>query len=247
MKDGEWQRSKDKGRWREGRERNVRMDRERDPPYKPKYHRYTPLATTRSKALMMVKKSNLLQWPQHTRFTPAKKYSNKYCRFHKEKGHDTEECYQLKDEIERLVRQGYFKEYKLERDEQGAYKGRCNEVRNRSRSRDRFRDRQMEGRNTTGERDNVPMKGVINTIAGGLGAETRKEAGSSRKGRVDRQWELGRHHFLGSSKANGTEKFKVQSRTNPFGWIQRERGRFDGNHGSPSFYGGGTPSEDRDG
>ncbi|KAL0344705.1 UNVERIFIED_CONTAM: hypothetical protein Sradi_4301800 [Sesamum radiatum] len=55
----------------------------------------------------MVEKSNLLQWPQHTRFTPAKWFSNKYCRFHKEKGHDTENCYQLKDEIERLVRQGY--------------------------------------------------------------------------------------------------------------------------------------------
>ncbi|KAL2245800.1 UNVERIFIED_CONTAM: hypothetical protein Sindi_2848200 [Sesamum indicum] len=46
------------------------------------------------------------------KFTPAKKYSNKYCRFHKERGHDTKECYQLKNEIERLVRQEYFKAWR---------------------------------------------------------------------------------------------------------------------------------------
>ncbi|XP_011102141.1 uncharacterized protein LOC105180178 [Sesamum indicum] len=63
----------------------------------------------RAKALLMVEKEDVLKWPKHTRFTPAKKYSNKYCRFHKEKGHGTEDCYQLKNEIERLVRQGYFR------------------------------------------------------------------------------------------------------------------------------------------
>ncbi|KAL0453599.1 UNVERIFIED_CONTAM: hypothetical protein Slati_1338000 [Sesamum latifolium] len=113
MKDGEWQRSRDRGRWKENRENHIRSDKERDPPYRSKFHRYMPLATTRTKALMMVEKSNLLQWPQHTRFTPAKKYSNKYCKFHKERGHDMEDRYQLKDEIERLVRQGYFKKYIL--------------------------------------------------------------------------------------------------------------------------------------
>ncbi|KAL2235534.1 UNVERIFIED_CONTAM: hypothetical protein Sindi_1285600 [Sesamum indicum] len=63
----------------------------------------------RAKALLMVEKEDVLKWPKHTRFTPAKKYSNKYCHFHKEKGHGTEDCYQLKNEIERLVRQGYFR------------------------------------------------------------------------------------------------------------------------------------------
>ncbi|KAL0399947.1 UNVERIFIED_CONTAM: hypothetical protein Sradi_2338000 [Sesamum radiatum] len=188
MKDGEWQRSKDRGRWRDNREKNARVDRERDPPYKLKY-RYTPLATTRAKALMMVEKSNLLQWSQHTRFTPAKKYSSKYCKFHKERGHDTEECYQLKDKIERLVRQGYFKEYKLERDEPGTYKVRSNGDRSRSRSRDRFRGRQMESRKTA--RDNVPVKGVINTIAGGPrgGDSKRSRKQSERVTREDRRKE----------------------------------------------------------
>ncbi|KAL0301798.1 UNVERIFIED_CONTAM: hypothetical protein Sradi_6456600 [Sesamum radiatum] len=64
--------------------------------------------------MMMVEKERLFQWPRKTRDTPAKKFSNRYCRFHKDKGHDMEECYQLKDEIERLVWQGYFKELILE-------------------------------------------------------------------------------------------------------------------------------------
>ncbi|KAL0373877.1 UNVERIFIED_CONTAM: hypothetical protein Sradi_3303400 [Sesamum radiatum] len=147
VKDGEWQRSRDNGRWRESRDNHVRIDKEWEPLYGPKFHKYTPLATSRTKALMMVEKSNLLQWPQHTRFTPAKKYSNKYCKFHKEKGYDTEDCYQLKDEIERLVRQGYFKEYI--RDQHGESKDHKFEDRrtqSRSRSRGRFRSREIEER-----------------------------------------------------------------------------------------------------
>ncbi|KAL0378569.1 UNVERIFIED_CONTAM: hypothetical protein Sradi_3162400 [Sesamum radiatum] len=108
MNDGEWQRSRDRGHWKDNREKYARADKEKEPPYRPKFHRYTLLATTHTKALMMVEKSNLLQWPQHTRFTPAKRFSNKYCKFSREKGHDTEDCYQLRDEIERLVRKRIF-------------------------------------------------------------------------------------------------------------------------------------------
>ncbi|KAL0333978.1 UNVERIFIED_CONTAM: hypothetical protein Sangu_1554000 [Sesamum angustifolium] len=93
MKEGEWASSIRWDRGREGRERGNRFDRERDAPYKPKYYRYTPLTTIRARALMMVEKANLLQWPQRTRDTPAKKYSKKYCRFHRDKGHNTEDCY----------------------------------------------------------------------------------------------------------------------------------------------------------
>ncbi|KAL0413088.1 UNVERIFIED_CONTAM: hypothetical protein Sradi_1510500 [Sesamum radiatum] len=113
MKDGEWQRSRDRGRWKDNKEKYVRTEKGRESPYRPRFHKYTLLTTTRTKALMMVEKTNLLQWPPHTRFTPAKRFSSKYCRFHREIGHDTEDCYQLKDEIERLVRQGYFREFIL--------------------------------------------------------------------------------------------------------------------------------------
>ncbi|KAL0403667.1 UNVERIFIED_CONTAM: hypothetical protein Sradi_2007500 [Sesamum radiatum] len=161
MKDGEWHRSRDRGRWKDNKEKYVRTEKGRESPYRPRFHKYTPLTTTRTKALMMVEKTNLLQWPPHTRFTPAKRFSSKYCRFHREKGHDTEDCYQLKDEIERLVRQGYFREYILEQGDRVGDHGAGRKARSRSRSQDRFRGDRKGGR------ENVPIKGVINTIAGG--------------------------------------------------------------------------------
>ncbi|KAL2230454.1 UNVERIFIED_CONTAM: hypothetical protein Sindi_1639800 [Sesamum indicum] len=112
----------------------------------------------KSQGLLMVEKKDILKWPKHTRVTPAKKYSSKYCRFHRERGHDTEECYQLKDEIERLVRQGYFKNQISKNYHQRDH-----------RSRTRSRDRRPEDMAIGGQRtrENEPVKGVNHTIAGG--------------------------------------------------------------------------------
>ncbi|KAL2226765.1 UNVERIFIED_CONTAM: hypothetical protein Sindi_2035200 [Sesamum indicum] len=162
-----------------------KTEKRKEPKYVPKYHNYTPLAMSREKALMMVENADVLKWPRHTRYTPSKKTSNKYCRFHRERGHNTEECYQLKDEIERLVRQGHFRDRVPPNCKIGG-EGR----RSRSRSRDRDRnpgpsrtDRAPMGGN------NAPTKGVIYTIAGGSTAgdssRTRKRcarmAGSVRE------------------------------------------------------------------
>ncbi|XP_011085866.1 uncharacterized protein LOC105167744 [Sesamum indicum] len=111
MKDGEWrvEYGRDRG-YDVKNDKRSRHDRNKEPHYSQKYNKYTPLNTTRARALLMVERKEVLRWPKPTRATPAKKHSSKYCRFHRERGHDTEECYQLKDEIERLVRQGYFKD-----------------------------------------------------------------------------------------------------------------------------------------
>ncbi|KAL2248431.1 UNVERIFIED_CONTAM: Retrovirus-related Pol polyprotein from transposon opus [Sesamum indicum] len=77
MKDGEWLGA---GRTRDrepGKDAKQNTDRVRDLTIRPKYHRYTPLNTTRTKALLTVEKSDMLKWPCHTRFTPAKKFSGK--------------------------------------------------------------------------------------------------------------------------------------------------------------------------
>ncbi|KAL0448250.1 UNVERIFIED_CONTAM: hypothetical protein Slati_1381400 [Sesamum latifolium] len=142
---------------------------------------------------MMVEKSILLQWPRHTRFTPAKKYSSEYCKFHKESGHDIEECYQLKDEIERLVRQGYFKEYILEQGMRSRdYKVGDRRTRSRSRSRERFQNKDREDRKDKGNRENAPVKGVINTIMGGpIGGDSRRlRKKHERSTREDRMKEM---------------------------------------------------------
>ncbi|KAL2230582.1 UNVERIFIED_CONTAM: Retrovirus-related Pol polyprotein from transposon [Sesamum indicum] len=161
-----------------------KMEKRKEPKYVPKYHNYTPLAMSREKALMMVENADVLKWPRHTRYTPTKKTSNKYCRFHRERGHSTEECYQLKDEIERLVRQGHFRD---------RVPPNCKiEGRGRSRSRSPDQDRNPGpsriDRPPTGG-NNAPTKGIIYTIAGGSTAgdssRTRKRcartAGSVRQ------------------------------------------------------------------
>ena len=46
--------------------------------------------------------------PQKMLAPPNKKNQRKYYRFHKDHGHDTDECIQLKDEIEALIYRGHL-------------------------------------------------------------------------------------------------------------------------------------------
>ncbi|GJT60486.1 hypothetical protein Tco_1004019 [Tanacetum coccineum] len=61
--------------------------------------------------------------PQPPMVTPAdKRSSNKFCEFHNDKGHSTNECMQLKKQIEELVKAGklshFIKEIRQDRDKQ---------------------------------------------------------------------------------------------------------------------------------
>ncbi|XP_065631176.1 uncharacterized protein LOC136068225 [Quercus suber] len=42
---------------------------------------------------------------------PNKHNKNKYCRFHRDHGHDTDECYNLKQQIDNLIRQGKLRHF----------------------------------------------------------------------------------------------------------------------------------------
>ncbi|KAL2248305.1 UNVERIFIED_CONTAM: Transposon Ty3-G Gag-Pol polyprotein [Sesamum indicum] len=158
LKDGEWRSDEGRGRRIYDKEdRRSRHERNRE-QYQRKYQKYTPLNTTRAKALLMLERKDVLRWPKPTRATPARKNSHKYCRFHRERGHDTDECYQLKDEIEHLIRQGYFKDL-IARNYQDESR------KSRSRSRERRAGNGMgAGHNA---REDAPVKGVIHSIAGG--------------------------------------------------------------------------------
>ena len=49
--------------------------------------------------------------PNSLRGDRWKRNQNKYCWYHKDVSHTTEECVMLKDEIEKLIRNGYLWDY----------------------------------------------------------------------------------------------------------------------------------------
>ena len=53
---------------------------------------------------MEIEKDQDIRWPKPLKDDPAKLDKSKYCIFYKDVGHDTDECRQLKDEIEFLIR-----------------------------------------------------------------------------------------------------------------------------------------------
>ena len=67
---------------------------------------YTPLNGPLDQALMQIKDNPSLKWPEKMKGDPNKRNKNKYCRFHRDHGHDTDECYDLKQQIKNLIRQG---------------------------------------------------------------------------------------------------------------------------------------------
>ena len=42
---------------------------------------------------------------------PNKRNKSKYCRFHRDHGHGTDECYDLKQQIENLIKQGKLRHF----------------------------------------------------------------------------------------------------------------------------------------
>ncbi|KAK0607674.1 hypothetical protein LWI29_018490 [Acer saccharum] len=55
----------------------------------------------------------------------ARRDTTKYCRFHKDHGHDTSKCFQLRDHIESLIREGHLKDFTLKGDEHGGRQDSC--------------------------------------------------------------------------------------------------------------------------
>ena len=53
---------------------------------------YTPLNAPLDQVLMQIKDDPSLKWPEKMKGDPNKRNKNKYCRFHRDHGHDTDEC-----------------------------------------------------------------------------------------------------------------------------------------------------------
>jgi len=55
--------------------------------------------------LMQIKDEWAMTFPGKLKGDPSKRSRDKYCRFHRDHGHDTFDYYDLKQEIEALIRQ----------------------------------------------------------------------------------------------------------------------------------------------
>ncbi|KAL5546086.1 hypothetical protein UlMin_005773 [Ulmus minor] len=77
----------------------------------PRFREYTPLTETVATVFNQAEHRGIFNYLPGIR-TPANKRDNtKYCRFHRDTGHTTEECRVLKDEVERLIQRGQLREF----------------------------------------------------------------------------------------------------------------------------------------
>ena len=60
---------------------------------------------------MQIKDEGTLTFPGKLKSDPSKRSRNKYCRFHRDHGHDTAECYDLKQQIEAFIREGRLQKF----------------------------------------------------------------------------------------------------------------------------------------
>ena len=83
------------------------------PKLQPRYppQQFTPLTASVSHVLYEVQYEKFLRWPSQMKTGPVKRDKTKYCEFHRDHGHRTGDCIQLKKEIEFLIRRGHLRRY----------------------------------------------------------------------------------------------------------------------------------------
>ena len=94
---------------RQDRGRKIAMtgDRRENRCSKPlagRFASFTPLNTPIDKVLMQIKDERALTFLGKLKGDPNKRSRDKYCRFHCDHGHDTSNCYDLKQQIEALIK-----------------------------------------------------------------------------------------------------------------------------------------------
>ncbi|XP_058087481.1 uncharacterized protein LOC131234562 [Magnolia sinica] len=76
-----------------------------------KFRSYTPLNTSPEHILLDIRDQKPLQWPICMKVDTDQRDKRKYCCFHRDHGHNTNNCVNLKDEIETLIRKSHLRRY----------------------------------------------------------------------------------------------------------------------------------------
>ncbi|XP_065623282.1 uncharacterized protein LOC136064862 [Quercus suber] len=77
----------------------------------PRMVKFTPLVMPVDKILTQIQDEHYLKWPRPLHSSPSVRDRSKYCRFHKDHGHYTEDCKDLKEQIEELIRKGKLQKF----------------------------------------------------------------------------------------------------------------------------------------
>ena len=78
----------------------------------PRFYNYTSLNAPRFEILMEIQDQLPLAQQMYT--PPVRRNRNKHCQYHRDHGHNTDECLQLKDEIKRLICRGCLVRFVVE-------------------------------------------------------------------------------------------------------------------------------------
>ena len=91
--------------WKKLRTRD-RRDERHPKTSRGRFTSFTPLNAPIDQVLMQIKDEGALTFPGKLKSDPSKQSRDKYYRFHRDHGHDTIDCYDLKQQIEALIGQG---------------------------------------------------------------------------------------------------------------------------------------------
>ena len=103
------------GRERSPKRRGSLRDRLGPPQAEGQRHypsqRFTPLTALVSQVLHEVRNKQFLRWSTQMKSDHATRDNTKYCDFHRDYGHRTDNCIQLRREIEYLIQRGYLRRF----------------------------------------------------------------------------------------------------------------------------------------
>ena len=89
---------------------------------------YTPWNMPLEQVLMKIKDDPSLKWLEKMKRDSNKRNKNKYCHFNRDHGHDTNECFDQKQQIENLIRQGKLRNFLGQEHKDEKLKGKAEEL-----------------------------------------------------------------------------------------------------------------------